>query len=175
VSRVVLVLTLSMTSKEGQRPYRSQSDNPLQGTTLGGSADDPRRQRTRNAAAGHAARAGARQYQRGMPGTGDLAHPVLSMAEALRSVRGGWRSSAAPAGWPGPPYPGAGRGRAVGAERGDQYGDVGLRPDRGVPHGPGDCAWRRARCNGFCAERAWPPAARVSRCSSITPRAPRAC
>src|SRR2546427_5044209 len=48
LSRVVLVLTLSMASKEGHPAYRSQSDNPLQGTTLGGSPDDPRRQRTRN-------------------------------------------------------------------------------------------------------------------------------
>src|SRR3989442_1082706 len=87
VSRVVLVLTLSMASKEGHPAYRSQSDNPLQGTTLGGSPDDPRRQRTRNAPAGHATRAGTRQRQRGLPGAGDLAHPVLPVAEALRALR----------------------------------------------------------------------------------------
>src|SRR5207248_2088696 len=88
LSRVVLVLTLSMASKEGHPAYRSQSDNPLQGTTLGGSPDDPRRQRTRNAPAGHAPCAGARQRQCGVPRAGDLAHSVLPVAEAVRALRG---------------------------------------------------------------------------------------
>jgi hypothetical protein len=37
---------------EGHPAYRSQSDNPLQGTILGGWTKDPRREHTRNAAAG---------------------------------------------------------------------------------------------------------------------------
>src|SRR5437899_4978841 len=134
VSRVVLVLTLSMASKEGHPAYRSQSDNPLQGTTLGGSPDDPRRQRTRNAPAGHATRAGTRQRQRGLPGAGDLAHPVLPVAEALRALWGRRRASEAAARAPWAPGAGAARDRTVGAQRGDQHGDLGLRADRGVPH-----------------------------------------
>src|SRR5437016_187043 len=134
LSRVVLVLTLSMASKEGHPAYRSQSDNPLQGTTLGGSPDDPRRQRTRNAPAGHATRAGTRQRQRGLPGAGDLAHPVLPVAEALRALWGRRRASEAAARAPWAPGAGAARDRTVGAQRGDQHGDLGLRADRGVPH-----------------------------------------
>src|SRR3989441_9468204 len=134
VSRVVLVLTLSMASREGHLAYRSQSDNPLQGTTLGGSPDDPRRQRTRNAPAGHAARAGTRQRQRGLPGAGDLAHPVLPVAPALRALWRRRRASATAAGAPWTPGAGPSRGRAAGAQRGHQLGDLGLRADRGVPH-----------------------------------------
>src|SRR3989449_8552275 len=134
LSRVVLVLTLSMASKEGHPAYRSQSDNPLQGTTLGGSPDDPRRQRTRNAPAGHAARAGTRQRQRGLPGAGDLAHPVLPVAPALRALWRRRRASATAAGAPWTPGAGPSRGRAAGAQRGHQLGDLGLRADRGVPH-----------------------------------------
>src|SRR3989442_16023170 len=124
VSRVVLVLTLSMASKEGHPAYRSQSDNPLQGTTLGGSPDDPRRQRTRNAPAGHATRAGTRQRQRGLPGAGDLAHPVLPVAEALRALWRRRRASAAAARAPWAPGAGAARDRTVGAQRGDQHSDL---------------------------------------------------
>src|SRR2546426_1155612 len=113
MSRVVLVLTLSMASREGHLAYRSQSDNPLQGTTLGGSPDDPRRQRTRNAPAGHAARAGTRQRQRGLPGAGDLAHPVLPVAPALRAL---WRRRRASATAAGAPWtPGAGPSRSTSA------------------------------------------------------------
>jgi hypothetical protein len=124
MSRVVLVLTLSIASREGHRPYRSQSDNPLQGTTLGGSADDPRRQRTRNAPAGHAARAGARQRQRGLPGAGDLAHPVLPVAQTLRTVWGRRGASAAAGRPPRSARAGAGGDRAAGAQRGHQHGDA---------------------------------------------------
>src|SRR5438309_8071548 len=120
LSRVVLVLTLSMASREGHLAYRSQSDNPLQGTTLGGSPDDPRRQRTRNAPAGHAARAGTRQRQRGLPGAGDLAHPVLPVAPALRALWRRRRASATAARAPWAPGAGAARDRTVGAQRGDQ-------------------------------------------------------
>src|SRR5437870_3853377 len=120
LSRVVLVLTLSMASREGHLAYRSQSDNPLQGTTLGGSPDDPRRQRTRNAPAGHAARAGTRQRQRGLPGAGDLAHPVLPVAPALRALWRRRRASATAAGAPWTPGAGPSRGRAAGAQRGHQ-------------------------------------------------------
>src|SRR3989449_11046502 len=131
LSRVVLVLTLSMASREGHLAYRSQSDNPLQGTTLGGSPDDPRRQRTRNAASGHATRAGTRERQRGLPGAGDLAHPVLPVAPALRALWRRRRASAAAARAPWAPGAGAARDRTVGAQRGDQHSDLGLRADRG--------------------------------------------
>src|SRR2546428_11779602 len=123
-----------MASKEGHPAYRSQSDNPLQGTTLGGSPDDPRRQRTRNAPAGHATRAGTRERQRGLPGAGDLAHPVLPVAPALRALWRRRRASAAAARAPWAPGAGAARDRTVGAQRGDQHSDLGLRADRGVPH-----------------------------------------
>src|SRR5437763_8742291 len=154
VSRVVLLLTPSMASKEGRPAYGSQSDNPLQGTTLGGSPDDPRRQRTRNAPAGHAPCAGARQRQCGVPRAGDLAHSVLPVAEAVRALRGGRHASAAAARAPRAPGAGAGRGRAPGAQRGNQHGDVGLRPDRGVPH-PWLAAQSRAehRAAGLAASR----------------------
>src|SRR5256712_5739750 len=157
VSRVVLVLTLSMASKEGHPAYRSQSDNPLQGTTLGGSPDDPRRQRTRNAPAGHATRAGTRQRQRGLPGAGDLAHPVLPVAEALRALWGRRRASEAAARAPWAPGAGAARDRTVGAQRGDQHGDLGLRADRGVPH-PWLAAQSRAEhgATGLAASRLGP-------------------
>src|SRR6059036_3292391 len=55
LSRVVIVLTLQTRKEEGHLAYRSQSDNPLQGSTLGGSTDDPGRQHTRTAAARHEA------------------------------------------------------------------------------------------------------------------------
>src|SRR2546426_986026 len=143
-----------MASKEGHPAYRSQSDNPLQGTTLGGSPDDPRRQRTRNAPAGHATRAGTRQRQRGLPGAGDLAHPVLPVAEALRALWGRRRASEAAARAPWAPGAGAARDRTVGAQRGDQHGDLGLRADRGVPH-PWLAAQSRAEhgAAGFAASR----------------------
>src|SRR2546425_6176105 len=80
MSRVVIVLTLQTRKEEGHLAYRSQSDNPLQGTTLGGSTDDPGRQHTRTAAARHAA--GARGgRERGLPRSGDLPHGVLRSEE----------------------------------------------------------------------------------------------
>src|SRR5215204_4686114 len=89
VSRVVLVLTLQMRRKEGQSAYRSQSEPPPgRGTTLGGLTDDPRRQRTRTAAACDTTRAGGGQRQRGVPRVGDLAHPVLPMAQTLGALWG---------------------------------------------------------------------------------------
>src|SRR5262245_21996274 len=85
VYRVGIVLTLATGKSEGHLAYRSQSDNPLQGTTLGGSADDPRREGTRTAPACHPARPGAGQCQSGVPGSGDLPRAVLPLAPPARS------------------------------------------------------------------------------------------
>ena len=55
---------------------------------MGGRTDDPRRERTRNAAARHRAGAGAGQRQRGVPRDGDLADPVLSVAPTAGTLWG---------------------------------------------------------------------------------------
>jgi hypothetical protein len=91
LSGLGLVLTRSMRMKEGHPAYRSQSDNPLQGTTLGGRTDDPRREHTRDAAAGDPPRKRDRA-ERGVSGSRDLAEPVLSLGEAFGAV---WRGRAA--------------------------------------------------------------------------------
>src|SRR5262249_9774738 len=97
LSGLGLVFALPMTMKEGHPAYRSQSDNPLQGTTLGGRPDDPRREHTRDAAAGDAARSdGGREHC--LPGSGDLADAVLSLAAQAHAVRGGRTAPSAPAG-----------------------------------------------------------------------------
>src|SRR5713226_4927972 len=124
VSRVELVLTLLSRKEEGHLAYRSQSDNPLQGTTLGGSTDDPGREHTRDATACHAA-GGDDGRQRGVPGSWDLPHVVLSLAPATAAVWRRWSASpsvASPA--RARPPGGAGR-RAPVAGRGDRRGDVG--------------------------------------------------
>src|SRR5439155_24867103 len=72
VSGLVIVLTLQMRRKEGHPAYRPQGEPPPgRGTTLGGSTEDPRRQRTRTAAARDTTRAGGGQRQRGVPRAGD--------------------------------------------------------------------------------------------------------
>src|SRR5260370_14551987 len=91
VSRVELVLTLLSRKEEGHLAYRSQSDNPLQGTTLGGSTDDPGREHTRDATACHAA-GGDDGRQRGVPGSWDLPHVVRALAPATAAV---WRRCSA--------------------------------------------------------------------------------
>src|SRR5262249_27315753 len=107
VSWVGIVLTLRMRRKEGHQAYRAQSEPPRgRGTTLGGQTDDPGRQRTRTATASNTSGGGPGQCQRGLPGTGDLAHPVLPLAEALRAVRGRRGASAAAAGPPRAANPG---------------------------------------------------------------------
>src|SRR5260370_42688556 len=106
LSRVELVLTLLSRKEEGHLAYRSQSDNPLQGTTLGGSTDDPGREHTRDATACHAA-GGDDGRQRGVPGSWDLPHVVLSPAPATAAVCRRWSASpsfAIPA-LPPPPRP----------------------------------------------------------------------
>src|SRR5215468_10116416 len=123
--RVGIVLTLVTGKSEGHLAYRSQSDNPLQGTTLGGSADDPRREGTRTAPACHPARSGAGQCQPGMPGSGDLPRAVLPLAPPAGALRDRRRASTSISG---PPRParrtGPGDG-AIGAERRGECGDVG--------------------------------------------------
>lgn len=91
LSGLGLVLTRSMRMKEGHPAYRSQSDNLLQGTTLGGRTNDPRRENTRDAAAGDPPRKRDRT-ERGVSGSRDLADPVLSLGEAFGAV---WRGRAA--------------------------------------------------------------------------------
>src|SRR5215467_7644951 len=123
--RVGIVLTLVTGKSEGHLAYRSQSDNPLQGTTLGGSADDPRREGTRTAPACHPARSGAGQCQSGVPGSGDLPRAVLPLAPPAGALRDRRRASTSISG---PPRParrtGPGDG-AIGAERRGECGDVG--------------------------------------------------
>src|SRR5947208_16823174 len=81
---LVIVLTLQMRRKEGHPAYRSQSEPPPgRGTTLGGSTDDPRRQRTRTAAARDTTREGGWQRQLLVPRAGDLALYDLYMVESL--------------------------------------------------------------------------------------------
>src|SRR5215470_11171750 len=145
--RVGIVLTLVTGKSEGHLAYRSQSDNPLQGTTLGGSADDPRREGTRTAPACHPARPGAGQCQSGVPGSGDLPRAVLPLAPPAGALRGGWGASAAVSG---PPRSagrtGSGDG-AAGAECCGECGDVGRGPHHrlcratvGPARGPQYCA-----------------------------------
>src|SRR5688500_20272420 len=81
LSGLVIVLTLRVNEEEGHLPYLSQSAYPAKGTTVGGRTDDPRPERTRDAAARHRARAGERQRQRGVPRDGDLANGVLRSEE----------------------------------------------------------------------------------------------
>src|SRR5262245_35174421 len=130
VYRVGIVLTLATGKSEGHLAYRSQSDNPLQGTTLGGSADDPRREGTRTAPACHPARPGAGQCQSGVPGSGDLPRAVLPLAPPAGALRDRRRASTSISG---PPRParrtGPGDG-AAGAERRGECGDVGREPHR---------------------------------------------
>jgi hypothetical protein len=126
------VLTLVTRNNESHRAYRSRSDNPLQGTTLGGRTDDPRANGIRTAAACHPAGGAAWQCQPGLPGGRDLAGPVLSVAPAVGALRAGRRASA-PAPGPRRPTGAAGAGdRTPTAERGGERGDVGRRPDRSV-------------------------------------------
>ena len=47
------MLTLQSARNEGHLPYLSQSGSPGKETTWGGRTDDPRREHTRDAAAGH--------------------------------------------------------------------------------------------------------------------------
>jgi hypothetical protein len=56
MSRLVIVLTVTMEKEEGHRSYPSQSVHPAKGPTVGGGNDDPRGEHTRNAPARHAAR-----------------------------------------------------------------------------------------------------------------------
>src|SRR5262245_28787080 len=100
--RVGIVLTLVAGKSERHLAYRSQSDNPLQGTTLGGSADDPRREGTRTAPACHPARPGAGQCQSGVPGSGDLPRAVLPLAPSAGALRDRRRASAPVSGPPRP-------------------------------------------------------------------------
>src|SRR5688572_27658005 len=93
LSGLEIVFALQMATKEGHRSYRAQSDNPGKGTTLGGETDDPRREHTRDAAAGDPPR-GRTQRERRVPGGRDLADAVLSVAEPARAVRRGWLAPA---------------------------------------------------------------------------------
>src|SRR5947209_18223236 len=106
-----------MDMKEGHPAYRSQSDNPGKGTTLGGRTNDPRREHTRNAAAGDPSRERGR-CERGLSGSGDLADPVLSMAKAADAL---WRRRPASAAALRAPWTPA---TAVGARRAADPGDL---------------------------------------------------
>src|SRR2546428_2832479 len=139
LSRVVIVLTLQTRKEEGHLAYRSQSDNPLQGTTLGGSTDDPGRQHTRTAAARHPA--GARGgRERGLPRSGDLPHGVLPLAEAARALRARRPASAPPPRPAGPTSAAGAPGPAAGPERRAQCRDLGLWADCRRPCAPLDAA-----------------------------------
>src|SRR5712691_9812807 len=110
-----------MEMKEGHPAYRSQSDYPGKGTTLGGRTNDPRREHTRDAAAGDPARDRGR-CERGLSGSGDLAAAVLSMAKATDGL---WRRrTASPAALRAAGAPAAARapGRAADPRRGDRAG-----------------------------------------------------
>src|SRR3989441_7665413 len=133
LSGLVIMLTLLVNEEEGHRPYRSQSDNPTKGTTVGGRTDDPRRERTRDALARHRARAGAGQRQRGVPRAGDLADRLLSLAPTAGTLWGR-RRAPAPAARPGGAPGGDGaRSGAAGARDRGQRGHLGLPTDRGLP------------------------------------------
>src|SRR5713101_6492972 len=139
VSRVVIVLTLQTRKEEGHLAYRSQSDNPLQGSTVGGSTDDPRRQHTRTAAARHPAGASGGR-ERGVPRSGDLPHRVLPLAEAARALRARRPASAPPPRPTGPAGAAGTRGRAADRERRAQCRDLGLWADCRRPGAPLDTA-----------------------------------
>src|SRR5215471_942451 len=134
-----MVLTLVTGNSEGHLAYRSQSDNPLQGTTLGGATDDPRREGTRTAPACHPTCSSARQCQSGLPGGRDLPRAVLSLAAAGGAL---WprRHTSPSAASPSRPTGGTGpRNGAAAVERGGECRDVGRRPDchlRGPALGP---------------------------------------
>src|SRR5688572_8903611 len=117
--------------KEGHPSYRSQSDNPGKGTTLGGLTDDPRRKCTRDAAAGDPPR-GRGERDHSVPRGGDLPDAVLSLATSVGALWRRWPASAASAGaagTDGAPHPGRG---AADPRRGDRAGDLGLSPAGGV-------------------------------------------
>src|SRR5882762_3069894 len=133
VSGLVIVLTLPVNAEEGHLPYLSQSAYPTKGTTVGGRTDDPRRERTRNAAARHRARAGARQRQRGVSRAGDLADGLLSLAPTAGTLWGRRRPPAPAAGPGGAPGGDDAGGGAAGARHRDQRGHLGVPPDRGLP------------------------------------------
>src|SRR5581483_7294372 len=159
VSRTGIVLTLVTRNNESHLAYRSQSDNPLQGTTLGGWTDDPRGEGTRTAAACHPARGAARQCQPGLPGGRDLPGSVLSLAPAAGALRAGRRASP-PASGPSGPAGAAGAGDgAPAAERGRERGDVGCQSDRGVLAAPLATAGRpQHRAAGVAPRGAGDPA-----------------
>ena len=118
------MLTLLSRSEEGHLTYRSQSDYPAKGTTLGGSTDDPRREHTRNATARHEA-GGGRWCEHGLSRSRQLAHVVLSVAATLEPLRRG-RAASPAAARPSGPRAAAGPGRgAATAGGGDRRGDVG--------------------------------------------------
>jgi hypothetical protein len=188
VSRFGIVLTLLMRRKEGHLAYRSQSEPPRgRGTTLGGSTDDPGRQRTRNAPARDTACAGPGQRRGGLPRAGHLAHAVLPLAAALRAVRQRRCPPAAAARPAGPAGAGLARSRAADSQRRDQHGDMGVRADcrlcpahvagacrpehraaRIATRGPGDSAGTpdssSARPRG---QRVCLPSARGSACGAL--------
>src|SRR5512145_1657762 len=126
LSGLGIVLTLPVNKEEGHLSYPSQSAYPAKGTTVGGRTDDPRRERTRNAAARHRACARAGQRQRRLPRAGDLADAVLSVAQTAGTLWGRRRPSAPAAGPGRPPGRDAAGSGAAGAGDRDQRRDVGV-------------------------------------------------
>src|SRR5262245_47366214 len=162
-----------MEMKEGHPAYRSQSDNPLQGTTLGGRPDDPRREHTRDAAAGDPPRGGGWR-ERGVPRSRDLADAVLSLAEQAHPVRGGRAASPAAARTAGAAARVAAACRTANSGAGDRAGHVGLpasgrlsralvAPDAGAEHRAATAAAARPRNAARALARARAPQCAPSR------------
>src|SRR5437899_1304418 len=93
LSGVTLVLTLQSQRNEDHLPYLSQSEYPGKGTPVGRRSDDPRRKHTGDANTGHSAR-GRDRRERRVPGSGHLAHAVLSLGATSQSL---WRRGVASA------------------------------------------------------------------------------
>src|SRR5262245_3078548 len=178
MSRLVIVLT-AMEREEGHPSYPSQSLYPAKGTTVGGRLDDPRRQHTHDASASHAARPGTAQRHAGLPGGGDLAHRVLSLAGPLRALwarRIASPATSCPARSAAPAHAAHG---TVDPRRGAGVAHVGVRADRRPPgprirdpRGPRDRATASPPLRPAAAAGA-PGAARAPQCWDLW-AAPRA-
>src|SRR5215475_14998199 len=131
VSRVALVLTLQPTRNEGHLPCLSQSGYRPRKPLVDRRTDDPRREHTRHAAAGHSS-CDADRGERGLRGGGDLPHAVLSVAASPQPVWGRRVGSAAAAGATGAHAATVRAGRAPAARRGDRLSDVGRAAAGGV-------------------------------------------
>src|SRR5215475_8010255 len=124
VSRVALVLTLQPTRNEGHLPCLSQSGYRPRKPTVNRRTDDPRREHTRHAAAGHSS-CDADRGQRGLRGGGHLPDTVLSVAASPQPVWNRRLASAAAAGAAGSGSAAAAPGRTAPARRRDRRSDLG--------------------------------------------------